>query len=98
MRFPINHFSIIFQPPPCTARCVFSCADIIYSVSVAVDRRFNEASKKENNTEGMPMHFLIKYFLKKAPPPLAYNTDEKNQALKLLFATATVDLVLQFDL
>ena len=43
-------------------------------------------------------HFLIKYFLKKTPSPLAYNTDEKNQALKLLFVTAAVDLVLQLDL
>ena len=50
--FPINHFSIFVQPPPCTARCVLSCADISYfmSGSVAVDRRLN-AAKKENNTE-----------------------------------------------
>ena len=45
----------------------------------------------------MSIHFLIKYFLKK-PSPLAHNTDEKNQAPKLLFVTAAVDLVLQLDL
>ena len=46
----------------------------------------------------MSIDFLIKYFLKKTPSPLAHNTDEKNQALKLLFVTAAVDLVLQLDL
>ena len=99
MRFPINHFSIIVRSPQCTAKWVLSCADITYfiSASVAVDRLFNAASKKENNTKGMSIHFLIKYFLKK-PSPLAHNTDEKNQAPKLLFVTAAVDLVLQLDL
>ena len=69
MHFPIIHFLIIVRPPPCAARCVLSCADITYfiSASVAVDRRFNAASKKENNTEGMSIHFLIKCFLKKTP-------------------------------
>ena len=68
MRFPINHFSIIVRPPPCTARCVLSCADISYFISgsVAVDRRLNAASKKEHNTEE---HFLIKCFLKNDFPP-----------------------------
>ena len=32
------------------------------------------------------------------PSPLAYNTDENNKALKLLFVTATGDLVVQLDL
>ena len=66
MRFPINHFSIVVRPPPYTPRCALSCADITYfiSASVAVDRRFNAASKKENNTEGMSIHFLIKCYLK----------------------------------
>ena len=72
MRFPINHLSIIVRPPPCTARCVLSCADISYFISgsVAVDRRLNAASKKENNTEGMSIHFLIRCFLKNDPLPL----------------------------
>ena len=98
MRFPISRFWIIVWPPPCTARCVLSCDDITYFISgsVAVDRRFNAASKKENNSEGMSIHFLIKCFLKTTPNNLAHNTDEKNQAFKL-FITATVDLVLQLD-
>ena len=72
MRFPINHFSIIVRPPPCTVRCVLSCVDItyIFSGSVAVDRRLNAASKKENNTEGMSLQFLIRCFLKNEPLPL----------------------------
>ena len=32
------------------------------------------------------------------PYPLTYNTDEKNQALKVLFVTAAVNLVVQLDL
>ena len=83
-------------------RCVLSCADITSVTasvaSVAVDRRFNAASKKENNTEGMFTHFLIKCFLKNDLSPLTHNTGEKNQALKLLFVNAAVDLVLQLDL
>ena len=100
MRFPINHFSIIVLPPPYIARCVLSCADITYFISalVAVDRRFNAASKKENNTEVMSIHFLITCFRKSTPSHLAHNTDEKNQALELLFVTAAIDLVLQLDL
>ena len=72
MRFPINHFSIIVRPPPCTVRCVLSCADISYFISgsVAVDWRLNAASKKENNTEEMAIHFLIRCFLKRDPLPL----------------------------
>ena len=41
------------------------------------------------------------WFLQKGmhtPSALAHDTDEKNQALKLLFVTANVDLVLQLDL
>ena len=72
MRFPINHFSIIVRPPPCTVRCVLSCADITYFISgsVAVDRCLNAASKKENNTEGSSIRFLIRCFLKNDPLPL----------------------------
>ena len=59
LRFPINHFSIIIRRPPCTARCVLSCADVSYFVSgsVAVDRRLNAPSKKEKNTEECPYIF-----------------------------------------
>ena len=100
MRFPINHFSIIVRPPPCTARCVLSCANISYCIlgSAAVDRHFKAASKKENNTEGMSIHFLIRCFLKNDSSLWAHITDEKNQALKVLFVTAAVDLVVQLDL
>ena len=100
MRFAINHFSIIVRPPPYTARCVLSCADITYfiSASVAVDRGFNAASKKENNTEGMSIYFIIKCFLKNDSLSLVHYTDEKNQVLELLSVTAAADLVLQLDL
>ena len=86
MRFPVNQFSIIVRPPPSTARCVLSCTDVTYfiSASVAVDRRFNPASKKENNTERISTHCLIKCFLKNDHLHLAYNTDEKIQALNPL--------------
>ena len=97
VHFQINHFSIIVRPPWCTARYVLICADITYfiSASVAVKRRFHAASKIENNTEGMSIYFFIKCFLKTSSSPLAHNTDEKNQALKLVFVTAAVNLVLQ---
>ena len=100
MRFPINHSSIIVQPPPCTARCVLSRDGISYFISgsVAIDRRLNAGSKKENNTEGMSIHFLIRWFLKNDPSLLAHNTEEKNQALKLLFVTAAAYLVVQLEL
>ena len=72
MPFPINHFSIIVWPPPCTSRCVLSCGDTNYflSGSDAVDWRLNAASKKENNAEGMSIHFLIRCFLKNDSLPL----------------------------
>ena len=59
VRFPINHFSIIVQPPPCTARCILSCSNSIYFIpgSVAVDQRLNAASKNENNAEECPYVF-----------------------------------------
>ena len=100
MRFPVNHFSIIVRPVPCTGRCVLSCADISYFISgtVAVDRRSNAGSKKDNNTEALSIHFLIRSFLKTNPSTLDHNTDEKNQDLIVLFATASVDLVAQLDL
>ena len=68
MHFPINHFSTIVRRPPCTTRCVLSCTEITYfiSASVAVDQRFNAVSKKENNTETMPINFLIKCFQKRS--------------------------------
>ena len=46
----------------------------------------------------MSIHFPIRCFLKLTRSPLAHNTDEKNQALKLLFATAAVDLVAQLNI
>ena len=60
-------------------RYVLSCADIIsglfqvlyfISGSVTVDRRLhavNAVSKKENNTEVMFIHFLIRCFVKSDP-------------------------------
>ena len=100
MRFPINHFSIICRPLPCTARCVLSCDDITYfiSASVAVDRHFNEASKKENILREYLYIFSSNIFEITTPPPLAYNTDKNNQPLKLLFVTVAADLVLQLEL
>ena len=61
--------SIIVSLPLCTARCVLSCDGITYfiSASVTVGRRFNAASKKENNAEEMFIHFLIKNFLENDP-------------------------------
>ena len=57
------------------------------------------ASKKENNTDGIPIHFLIKSFLKERSSPLdPYNIDEKNQTLKLLLVSLIVDVVLYLDL
>ena len=45
------------------------------------------------------MSITCQIFPKKATPfPLAHNTGEKNQALKLLFVTAAVDLVVQLDI
>ena len=72
---------------PCTTRCILSCADISYFISgsVAVDRRLNAASKKENNTEECPYIFSSDVSWKTIPCPFAHNTDEKNQALKVLF-------------
>ena len=46
----------------------------------------------------MSTQLLIRCFLKATPSTLAHNTDEKNQALKVLFATAAVDLVVELDL
>ena len=59
---------------PCTVRCVLSCSDITYfiSVSVVLDRHFNAASKKEYNIDGMSIHFLIKSFLKMILFPLTH--------------------------
>ena len=34
---------------------------------------------------------------KRPPPPLAHNTDVRNQALELLLVTAAVNLVFQLD-
>ena len=44
------------------------------------------------------MCFLIRCFQKTTSSLLAHNTDEKDQALKLLFVNAAVDLVVQLDL
>ena len=78
------------------ARRVLSCANnaCFISVSVALGQRFNAASKKENNTEGMSIHFLIRSF----PIPVEpYNIDKNNQALKLLLVTAIVNSVPYLD-
>ena len=40
------------------------------SAAVTIGQRFNAAFKKENSTEGMSIHFLIKSFLKKRSLPL----------------------------
>ena len=70
MCFPINNFSIIVRPPPCTAMFVLSCADITYFISgsVAVDRRFNAASKKTSKLRECP-YISSSNILQKGPPP-----------------------------
>ena len=78
----------------------FTLFNIIYLlyVLVAVGRRFNAASKKENNTKGMSIHFPIKSFPKNDPLSIdPYNIDENNQALKLLLVTAAVEIVLYLN-
>ena len=88
-------FLTIVWPPPCIARCVLSCVDISCFISALITLawRFNAASKKENNTEGiyihmfyiqMSIHAPIKSFIKTTPSPL-------NQALQLLLVTTVVD-------
>ena len=42
MRFPINHFSIIVRPPPCTAMFVLSCVNITYFISGSVTSKLRE--------------------------------------------------------
>ena len=54
--------------------------------------------KKKIKLRECPCIFSSNISLKGPPSPLAHYTDEKNQALKLLFDTAAVDLVLQLDL
>ena len=69
---------------------------ILFLAPVAFGRCFNAASKKENNTEGISIHFLIKRCLQTTPSPLtANNIDEKN--LQLLLVTTVVKLVLYLD-
>ena len=46
----------------------------------------------------MPCFFPSKVSLKNDPSSLTYNTNEKNQALKLLLVTAAENLLLQLDL
>ena len=78
MRFPNSHFFELRSTTTMhTATCDLSCADIscFISTSIAPSRRFNAASKKEINIEGIYIHmfyihFLIKSFLKKTPSPL----------------------------
>ena len=62
-----------------TARCILSFAGISCFIlaSIALGRRFNAASKKENNTHGIYIylfyiHFLIKSSLKATPSPLTH--------------------------
>ena len=54
--------------------------------------------KKKIILRQWPYIFSSDVFLKTTPSPLARNTDEKNQALMVLFATAAVDIVVQLDL
>ena len=70
---------------------------LFYSASFALNRRFNAASKKENNTEEM---FTRQKFPKIDPLPLdPYNIDEKNQALtQLVLVTVAVSFALYLDL
>ena len=74
------------------ARCVLSCADICFiSASIALGRRFNAASKKENNTEETNIHMFYIHLhsfsnrkrpLKNDPFTLdLYNIDKLSQAL-----------------
>ena len=78
IRFTINHF--LNQRSTIT---VHYYADITYfnSAVARLGRRFNAASKKENNTEEMSIHFLIRIFLKTTTSPLILM--KKNQALNL---------------
>ena len=71
MGFPINHFSIIVRPPPCTAMFVLICANITYFISgsVTVDRRFNAASKKTSKLRECPYISSSNISQKRPPPP-----------------------------
>ena len=95
MCFAINHF---FDHRSTTTmycqKCVVSCANINYfiSVLVAFGGRFNTASKTKIH-QRMSIHFFIKSFLKNDPLSLdPYNIDENNQPLKLLLLTAAIKL------
>ena len=54
--------------------------------------------KKKIILRECPDIFSSDVSLETAPSPLVHNTDERNQALKVLFVTAAVDLVIQLDL
>ena len=54
--------------------------------------------KKKIILNECPYNFSSDVSLKTTPSSMAYNTDEKNQALKVLFVRAAVDLVIQLDL
>ena len=54
--------------------------------------------KKKIILRECPYIFSSDVSLKTIPSLLAHNTDEKNQALKVLFVTAAVDLVVQLGL
>ena len=54
--------------------------------------------KKKIILRECPYIFSSYVSLKTTPSSMAYNTDEKNQALKVLFVRAAVDLVVQLDL
>ena len=109
MRFPNNHFLDHRSTTTMhTSRWVLSCADITCFIlaSIALDRRFNAAFTKENNTEWIYIHmfyihFLIKSFLKTTPPSLPLThmiLINRIRLINLILVTTVVDLVLYLDL
>ena len=88
-----------------TARCVLSCAEIscFISASVALGRRFNAASKKENNTEGIYIylfyiHFLIKSFPQTTFTPLTHIIlINRIRLFQAIVVTNVANLVLYLD-
>ena len=74
MRFPINRFLGHHSTTTIKCQVRLKLADITYfiSVSVALRRRFDAASKKENNNEGVSIHFLMRSFLNTTPSQLTH--------------------------
>ena len=89
--------STIVRPPPCTTRCIFK-VHITYFISdsVAIGRRFNAGSKKEDCTlsSGSIHTFSYQNVSKKQPPPplthfvnSCISTERQVFALPGLFST-----------